>query len=98
MIDSAGKKSEVYNKSHIPEGPGYNEKYYLDGGLTGNMVYSEDHKNYIGIYITTRCECDIENINMINYIIINSEWIHWKVKSCKICQIYKLTIKTNRTM
>jgi len=46
----------------------YNNCYYLDGGLTGNMVYSEDHKNYIGIYITTRCECDIEKINLVGYI------------------------------
>ena len=46
----------------------YNKNYYLDGGLTGNMVYSRDHKNYIGIYITTRCEYDIENINIIDYI------------------------------
>jgi len=32
MIDSFGKLSEVYNKSHIPEGPGYNEKYYFEKG------------------------------------------------------------------
>ena len=35
MIDSLGKISEVYNKSHIPEGPGYNEKYYFEKGNTG---------------------------------------------------------------
>ena len=56
----------------------YNKCYYLDGGLTGNMVYSEDHKNYIGIYITTRCECDIENINMIDYIQLLSNSIFEK--------------------
>ena len=38
MIDSFGKISEVYNKSHIPEGPGYNEKYYFEKGNTGFMV------------------------------------------------------------
>ena len=39
MIDSFGKISEVYNKSHIPEGPGYNEKYYFEKGNTGFMVF-----------------------------------------------------------
>ncbi len=46
----------------------YEKKYYLDGGLTGNMVYSQDHKNYMGIYITTKCNCNIENLNIIQYI------------------------------
>ena len=46
----------------------YNENYYLDGGLTGNMVYSKDHKNYMGIYITTKCNGNIENINIVNYL------------------------------
>ena len=39
MIDSLGKISEVYHKSHIPEGPGYNEKYYFEKGNTGFMVF-----------------------------------------------------------
>ena len=39
MVDSLGKISEVYNKSHIPEGPGYNEKYYFEKGKTGFMVF-----------------------------------------------------------
>ena len=46
----------------------YKENYYLDGGLTGNMVYSKKNKNYIGIYITTKSECNIENLNIIEYI------------------------------
>ena len=40
MIDSSGKFSEVYNKSHIPEGPGYNEKYYFEKGNTGFKVFN----------------------------------------------------------
>ncbi len=39
MIDSLGKFSEVYNKSHIPEGPGYNEKFYFEKGNTGFKVF-----------------------------------------------------------
>ena len=43
MIDSFGKISEVYNKSHIPEGPGYNEKYYFEKGNTGFMEIGRAH-------------------------------------------------------
>jgi hypothetical protein len=64
----------------------YNECYYLDGGLTGNMVYSEDHKNYIGIYITTRCECDIETINIVGYI---------QLLSNSIFEKYEFDVKNN---
>ena len=39
MIDSNGEYSEVYHKSHIPEGIGYNEKYYFEKGTTGFMVF-----------------------------------------------------------
>ncbi len=46
----------------------YNNNYYLDGGLTGNMVYSKNHKNYMGIYITTKCNSNIENLNILQYI------------------------------
>ena len=65
----------------------YEKKYYLDGGLTGNMVYSQDHKNYMGIYITTRCECEIENINMIDYL---------KLLSNSIFEKYDFDIKNNK--
>ena len=65
----------------------YNNNYYLDGGLTGNMVYSQDHKNYIGIYITTRCDCDIENINMIDYI---------QLLSNSIFEKYDFDVKNNQ--
>ena len=45
----------------------YNNKYYLDGGLTGNMVYSKKNKNYFGIYISTKCITDIKNMNVLQY-------------------------------
>ena len=47
MIDSFGKISEVYNKSHIPEGPGYNEKYYFEKGNTGFMVFDTLSKSWL---------------------------------------------------
>jgi hypothetical protein len=65
----------------------YKNNYYLDGGLTGNMVYSKNHKNYIGIYITTRCECDIENIDMIDYI---------QLLSNSVFEKYDFDIKNNK--
>lgn len=35
MIDADGALLGVYRKSHIPDGPGYEEKYYFNGGDTG---------------------------------------------------------------
>lgn len=35
MIDSDGEILGVYRKSHIPDGPGYQEKYYFRPGDTG---------------------------------------------------------------
>jgi N-carbamoylputrescine amidase len=35
MIDPAGKVMGVYRKSHIPDGPGYSEKFYFRPGNTG---------------------------------------------------------------
>ncbi len=39
MIDGTGKVRGVYRKSHIPDGPGYQEKYYFTPGDTGFMVW-----------------------------------------------------------
>ena len=39
MIDADGKVLGVYRKSHIPEGPGYQEKYYFTPGDTGFKVW-----------------------------------------------------------
>jgi N-carbamoylputrescine amidase len=39
MIDAGGKILGLYRKSHIPEGPGYHEKYYFTPGDTGFRVW-----------------------------------------------------------
>ncbi len=39
MIDTDGEVLGVYRKSHIPDGPGYNEKYYFSPGDTGLQVW-----------------------------------------------------------
>jgi N-carbamoylputrescine amidase len=39
MIDADGTKLGIYRKSHIPEGPGYHEKYYFSPGDTGFRVW-----------------------------------------------------------
>jgi N-carbamoylputrescine amidase len=39
MIDADGKVLGVYRKSHIPDGPGYQEKYYFTPGDTGFKVW-----------------------------------------------------------
>lgn len=40
MIDADGRLLGVYRKSHIPEGPGYHEKYYFSPGDTGFRVWN----------------------------------------------------------
>ncbi len=39
MIDADGAVLGVYRKSHIPEGPGYHEKFYFSPGDTGFRVW-----------------------------------------------------------
>lgn len=39
MIDPDGEIVGVYRKSHIPDGPGYEEKYYFRPGNTGFKVW-----------------------------------------------------------
>jgi N-carbamoylputrescine amidase len=39
MIDADGRNLGVYRKSHIPDGPGYQEKYYFNPGDTGFRVF-----------------------------------------------------------
>jgi N-carbamoylputrescine amidase len=50
MIDDAGDVMGVYRKSHIPDGPGYNEKFYFRPGNTGFKVW-ETRYGTIGIGI-----------------------------------------------
>jgi N-carbamoylputrescine amidase len=39
MLDADGEPLGVYRKSHIPDGPGYQEKYYFRPGDTGFRVW-----------------------------------------------------------
>jgi len=45
MIDADGEVLGVYRKSHIPEGPGYHEKYYFSPGDTGFRVWTTRYGN-----------------------------------------------------
>ena len=40
MIDADGSVLGVYRKSHIPDGPGYNEKFYFHPGDSGFKVWA----------------------------------------------------------
>jgi N-carbamoylputrescine amidase len=40
VVDADGSVLGVYRKSHIPDGPGYEEKYYFNPGDTGFRVWS----------------------------------------------------------
>ena len=40
MLDADGSALGVYRKSHIPDGPGYQEKYYFRPGDTGFKVWT----------------------------------------------------------
>ncbi|AHC73824.1 N-carbamoylputrescine amidase [Candidatus Endolissoclinum faulkneri L5] len=39
MIDADGSVLDLYRKSHIPDGPGYQEKFYFTPGDTGLLVW-----------------------------------------------------------
>ena len=39
MLDADGRSLGIYRKSHIPQGPGYEEKYYFSPGDTGFKVW-----------------------------------------------------------
>lgn len=39
MVDADGRVLGLYRKSHIPDGPGYEEKYYFSPGDTGFRVW-----------------------------------------------------------
>jgi N-carbamoylputrescine amidase len=43
MADADGSLLGVYRKSHIPDGPGYMEKYYFRPGDTGFKVWATRH-------------------------------------------------------
>jgi N-carbamoylputrescine amidase len=50
MIDDAGDIMGVYRKSHIPDGPGYEEKFYFRPGNTGFKVWPTRYGN-VGVGI-----------------------------------------------
>lgn len=50
MIDADGRVLGNYRKSHIPQGPGYEEKYYFSPGDTGFRVW-ETQVGRIGVGI-----------------------------------------------
>ncbi len=50
VIDADGTVLGVYRKSHIPDGPGYQEKYYFRPGNTGYRVWNTRYAK-IGIGI-----------------------------------------------
>jgi len=39
VIDADGRVLGIYRKSHVPDGPGYQEKYYFNPGDTGFRVW-----------------------------------------------------------
>jgi N-carbamoylputrescine amidase len=43
MIDADGSVMGIYRKSHIPDGPGYEEKFYFMPGNTGYKVWSTQY-------------------------------------------------------
>ena len=43
VLDADGALLGVYRKSHIPDGPGYEEKFYFRGGDTGFRVWPTRH-------------------------------------------------------
>lgn len=50
MVDADGSLMGVYRKSHIPDGPGYEEKFYFRPGNTGFKVWTTRFGN-IGVGI-----------------------------------------------
>ncbi|HUO95614.1 MAG TPA: N-carbamoylputrescine amidase [Steroidobacteraceae bacterium] len=50
MIDADGAVLGIYRKSHIPESPGYHEKFYFAPGDTGFRVWPTRHGN-VGVAV-----------------------------------------------
>ena len=49
MIGPDGEVQGVYRKSHIPDGPGYEEKFYFRPGNTGFKVWSGPDATTLGV-------------------------------------------------
>ncbi len=50
IIDADGRNLGIYRKAHIPDGPGYREKFYFNPGDTGFKVWNTRHGR-IGVAI-----------------------------------------------
>jgi N-carbamoylputrescine amidase len=50
VIDADGEQLGLYRKSHIPDGPGYQEKFYFSPGDTGFKIWETAYAN-IGVAI-----------------------------------------------
>lgn len=50
IVDATGDVLGIYRKSHIPDGPGYTEKFYFSPGDTGFEVWETRHAT-IGVGI-----------------------------------------------
>jgi N-carbamoylputrescine amidase len=46
MVDADGRVLGLYRKSHIPAGPGYQEKFYFTPGDTGFQVWQTRHGKF----------------------------------------------------
>ncbi len=51
MIGPDGRVAGVYRKSHIPDGPGYEEKFYFRPGNTGFKVWNGPDRATLGVGI-----------------------------------------------
>ncbi|MBN8816134.1 MAG: N-carbamoylputrescine amidase [Sphingomonas sp.] len=49
MVNPDGKVAGVYRKSHIPDGPGYEEKFYFRPGNTGFKVWDGPDRTTLGV-------------------------------------------------
>ncbi len=49
MVGPDGKVAGLYRKSHIPDGPGYEEKFYFRPGNTGFKVWEGPHHSRLGV-------------------------------------------------
>ena len=49
MVDPDGRIAGVYRKSHIPDGPGYEEKFYFRPGNTGFRVWDGPAASTLGV-------------------------------------------------
>jgi N-carbamoylputrescine amidase len=49
MINPGGEVAGLYRKSHIPDGPGYEEKFYFRPGNTGFKVWNGPGKATLGV-------------------------------------------------